>query len=196
METTALLTRPLAPPDRAGAGGRITPRQNFRALNLLLVVTPRRPPNAGSRSVSGVACAVLIRTVCADSARVACALFSLPAPDQRKCRRRTTGLLTRSARGGGQTAPACAASVFVTPEQHRWHLRAERLRGLQLITSSNLTTGTRPPLAHHWLTVDFTDETGNGCQEKGTARVWSRFPEAINDTALGRHSPQLVPIPH
>ena len=97
METTALLTRPLAAPDRAGASGRITPRQNFRALNLLLVVTPQRSPNAGSRSVSGVAWAVLIRTVCADSARVACALFSLPAPDQRKCRRRTTGLLKRSA---------------------------------------------------------------------------------------------------
>ena len=44
-------TRPLAAPDRTGAGGRITPRQNFRALNLLLVVTPQRSPNAGSRSV-------------------------------------------------------------------------------------------------------------------------------------------------
>ena len=37
-------TCPLAAPDRAGAGGRITPRQNFRTLNLLLVVTPQRSP--------------------------------------------------------------------------------------------------------------------------------------------------------
>ena len=58
-------TRPLASPDRTGASGRITPRQNFRALNLLLVVTPQCSPNAGSRSVSGVARAVFIRTVCA-----------------------------------------------------------------------------------------------------------------------------------
>ena len=70
-------TRPLAPPDRAGASGRITPRQNFCALNLLLVVTPRRSPNAGSRSVFG-GLAVLVRTVRADSARVACALFFAP----------------------------------------------------------------------------------------------------------------------
>ena len=55
IKTTALLTGPLAAPDRAGAGGRNPPRQNFSALNLL-VVTPQR--NAGSRSVSGVACAV------------------------------------------------------------------------------------------------------------------------------------------
>ena len=78
METTALLTRPLASPDRAGASGRITPRQNFRALNLLPVVTPQRSPNAGSRSVLGVACAALIRTVSADSAQVACANFASP----------------------------------------------------------------------------------------------------------------------
>jgi len=37
MASTAPLTRPLAAPDRTGAGGRITPRQNFRTLDLLLV---------------------------------------------------------------------------------------------------------------------------------------------------------------
>ena len=52
--------------------------QNFRALNLLPVVTPQRSPYAGSRSVPGATCAVLIRTVCADPARVRCALFSKP----------------------------------------------------------------------------------------------------------------------
>jgi DNA invertase Pin-like site-specific DNA recombinase len=36
-------TRPLAAPDRTGASGPITPRQNFRALNLF-VVTPQRAP--------------------------------------------------------------------------------------------------------------------------------------------------------
>jgi len=35
----SILTRPLAAPDRAGVSGRITPRQNFPALNLPLVVT-------------------------------------------------------------------------------------------------------------------------------------------------------------
>ena len=70
MKTARLPNRPLAALDRAGAGGRNPPRQNFRALNLLLVVTPQRSPNAGSRSVSGVARAVFIRTVCA--------LISLP----------------------------------------------------------------------------------------------------------------------
>ena len=52
--------------------------QNFRALNLLPVVTPQRSPYAGSRSVPGATCAVLIRTVCADPARVRSALFSKP----------------------------------------------------------------------------------------------------------------------
>ena len=60
------LTRPLAPPDRAGASGRITPRQNFRALNLLLVVTPQRLTERRlAVSFRGGLC-VLIRTVCAD----------------------------------------------------------------------------------------------------------------------------------
>ena len=113
------MNRPLASPDRAGASGRITPRQNFRALNLLLVVTPQRSPNAGSRSVSGVACAVLIRTVWADSARVACALFSLPAPDQRKRRRRTTGLLKRSPRVEDKLRHMCVKLIPSDQKQAR-----------------------------------------------------------------------------
>ena len=60
---------PPGTPDRTGASGRIPPRQNFRVLNLLLVVSPQRSPSAGSRSVSGVSCAVLIRTVSVDPAR-------------------------------------------------------------------------------------------------------------------------------
>jgi len=44
-------TRPLAAPDRTGASGRLTPHQNFRALNLPLVATAGWP---------------VPRTVCAD----------------------------------------------------------------------------------------------------------------------------------
>ena len=71
-------TRPLAPPDRTGAGGRITPRQNFRALNLLLVVSPQRSPDAGSRSVSGVAWTVVsaITARAASSASCLCVTFA------------------------------------------------------------------------------------------------------------------------
>ena len=54
------------------------PPPKFSCFELTTGRDAQRSPNAGSRSVSGVACAVLIRTVCADSARVACALFSLP----------------------------------------------------------------------------------------------------------------------
>jgi hypothetical protein len=42
MEITALLTRPLAPSDRAGASGRITHHQNFGGLNLLGITPQRR----------------------------------------------------------------------------------------------------------------------------------------------------------
>ncbi len=67
LETGAFSNLPLASPNRAGAGGRMTPRQNFRALNLFVVT-----PNAPRAQVRG-ACA-----------GVASALFSLPASDQRK----------------------------------------------------------------------------------------------------------------
>ena len=39
-------TRPLAAPDRTGASGRITPRQNFRGLNLFVVQPQRSPTQA------------------------------------------------------------------------------------------------------------------------------------------------------
>jgi hypothetical protein len=81
------------------------------------------------------------------------------------------------------------ASAFVTPEQHGRHLRAERLRGLQLITSSNLTTGTRPPLAHHWLTVDFTDEIGN-VLSKELRKFRRDFPNRSVNLAWGDIPPQ------
>jgi hypothetical protein len=66
------------------------------------------------------------------------------------------------------------------------------------ISIEDRLTGCGVNMAHHWLTVDFTDETENGWQKNATSQAWSRFPKAINDTALGRRrSPaKLVSIPH
>ena len=60
-ETHSTSDPPPGIPDRAGASGRITPRQNFRALNLL-AVTAQRSPNTGFDFAVGRACAALMRT--------------------------------------------------------------------------------------------------------------------------------------
>jgi len=36
---------------------------------------------------------------------------------------------------------------------------------------------TRPPQAHHWLTVDFTDETENGWQKTQLRKLGRDFPK-------------------
>ena len=71
------------------------PSPKFSCFELTTVVTPHAHRTQARGQSPGGLCRFdqnRLRYL----ARVACALFSLPAPDQRKCRRRTTGLLKRS----------------------------------------------------------------------------------------------------
>src|SRR5882762_10061616 len=83
-------------------------------------------------------------------------------------------------------------------EQHRGTSGPSAFAVFRWITNSNLTSGhataTGASLAHRRL----YRRDRKWLAKNATSQAWSRFPEAINDTALGRcGSPaELVPIPH
>ena len=92
----AAVTRPLALPKCTGDGGRIPPRQNFRTLNLLAILTPTQRRLAISlqdrldRFDQGRPRRLRASRLCVNLLPV--------LPRQRECPQRTTGLLKRSAR--------------------------------------------------------------------------------------------------